>query len=98
MIGGGEATPAPPPPPLPMNNPNRHAYLLSYHIHSAKMANRDRSEGFQVSLTTRLIKQLSLTDRQSSVSSDDEDYDRWGYFGMLPVRTISSSTILVSDL
>ena len=47
---------------------------------------RDRRNGFQVSLTTKLIKQLSLTDRQSSVSSEDDDGDKWGYFGILPVR------------
>lgn len=48
---------------------------------------RDRREGFQISLTTKLIKQLSLTDRQTSVGSEDEhdEFEKWGYFGILPV-------------
>ena len=56
--------------------------------HSGVKTTRDRREGFQVSLTTKLIKQLSLTDRQTSVSSEDDhdDFEKWGYFGILPVR------------
>ena len=47
---------------------------------------KDRAEGFKLSLTTKLLRQLSLTERQTSVSSlDDEDYDKWGYFSYLPV-------------
>ena len=46
---------------------------------------KDRAAGFQVALTTRLLRQLSLSDRQVSIGSDDDEYDKWGYFGMLPV-------------
>jgi len=50
---------------------------------------KDRAEGFQLSLTTRLLRQLSLTHRQTSITEEeDEDYQKWGYFAFLPVSKI----------
>ncbi len=50
---------------------------------------KDRAFGFHVDLTTRLIRQLSLTDRQNSISDQDEDeFEKWGYFAILPVRIV----------
>ncbi len=48
----------------------------------------DRAEGFQVGVTARLMRQLSLTDRQTSIGSDDEEFEKWGYFGMLSVSIL----------
>lgn len=49
---------------------------------------KDRAEGFQLALTTHLLRQLSLTDRQLSITSqEDEDFDKWGYFALLPVSS-----------
>lgn len=45
----------------------------------------DRGEGFQVAVTAQLMRQLSLTDRQTSIDSNDEEFEKWGYFGMLSV-------------
>ena len=47
----------------------------------------DRAHGFQIDVTARLIRQLSLTDRQTSINNEDEEFEKWGYFGMLAVRT-----------
>lgn len=49
--------------------------------------NKDRGEGFLTSLTTRLLKHMSLVERQVSVEEDTEEYDKWGYFSWLPVST-----------
>ena len=47
---------------------------------------RDRAKGFQLALTTRLLRQMSLAERQTSVTSqDDKDFDKWGAFALLPV-------------
>ncbi|XP_064402047.1 F-box/LRR-repeat protein 4-like [Halichondria panicea] len=43
----------------------------------------DRAEGFQVDVTARLMRQLSLADRQTSINSEDEEFEKWGYFGTL---------------
>ncbi len=49
----------------------------------------DRAEGFQVDVTARLMRQLSLTDRQTSINSEDEDFEKWGHFGTLSVSTLN---------
>ena len=59
--------------------------IFSLLPHTASSAFHDRALGFRVSLTTQLLRQLSLSDRQTSISSDDEEFEKWGYFGMLPV-------------
>ena len=40
-----------------------------------------------MSVTNRLLKLLSLSDRQISTGDDedDDDMNKWGYFSMLPV-------------
>ena len=46
----------------------------------------DRADGFHVSVTTKLLHQLSFLDRQISTSSQDvDDYEKWGYWAYLPV-------------
>ena len=54
-------------------------------ISTGNKTRKDRRDGFHVSLTTKLIKQLSLTDRQASINAEDDDSEKWGYFGILPV-------------
>ena len=48
-----------------------------------------------MALTTRLLRQLSLKDRQTSITSissqDDEDIDKWGYFAILPVSEFTTT-------
>ncbi len=48
----------------------------------------DRGLGFKVDLTTKLLKNLSLLDRQVSTSSEDgdDDFEKWGLWASLPVR------------
>ena len=48
----------------------------------------DRALGFQVDITTRLLHNISLFDRQISTSSQDgdDDFDKWSFWAMLPVR------------
>ena len=49
----------------------------------------DRAAGFAVDITSRLLRNLTLYDRQVSSSSqdgDDEDFDKWGFWALLPVR------------
>lgn len=60
-------------------------FILRWHAASSNY--KDRAEGFEVAITTRLLRQLSLLDRQTSVSSQDEDEDceKWGYWALLPV-------------
>ena len=46
----------------------------------------DRVDGFHASVTTQLLHQLSLLDRQISTSSqDDDDYEKWVYWAYLPM-------------
>ncbi|XP_065897557.1 F-box/LRR-repeat protein 4-like [Dysidea avara] len=45
---------------------------------------KNRGEGFLSTLTTKLLRQLSLTDRQTSIEEDSEEFDKWSYFSWLP--------------
>ena len=45
----------------------------------------DRATGFKISVTSKLLKKLSILDRQVSTGDDDDDVAKWGYFSMLPV-------------
>ena len=47
----------------------------------------DRATGFKISVTNRLLKMLSLSERQISGGDNDDIEDRvkWGYFSILPV-------------
>ncbi len=66
------------------------AYSNSHNVYDwppGGKPSRDRAEGFQLALTSKLLRQLSLTDRQTSITDqDDEEFDKWGYFAYLPVR------------
>lgn len=46
---------------------------------------KNRGEGFISALTSKLLRQLSLTDRQTSIEEDSEEFDKWSYFCWLPV-------------
>ena len=46
-----------------------------------------------MSLTSRLLRMLSLSDRQTS-NSDEDDLEKWGYFSMLPVRECYSILVV----
>lgn len=62
------------------------AYIHTYICISLAAEKKvDRAHGFQVDVTARLIRQLSLTDRQTSIDSDDQEFEKWGYFGMISV-------------
>lgn len=41
-----------------------------------------------MSITSRLLGMLSLSDRQLS-TEDEEGFEKWGYFSMLPVSRVS---------
>lgn len=46
---------------------------------------KDREAGFLTSLTTKLLKHMTLVERQISVEEDTEEFGKWGCFSWLPV-------------
>lgn len=56
---------------------------------------KDRGEGFLTSLTTKLLKSMSLVDRQVSIEEDTEEFGKWGCFSWLPVSTYFNNVISV---
>ena len=52
------------------------------------MMQPDRALGFKIDITTRLLHDTSLSDRQASILSQDggDEFDKWSVWAMLPVR------------